>query len=150
MRAVIQRVTEASVEVSGIVTGKIGQGMVILFGAEEGDTNDDFDYVLKKCVNLRIFSDDDGKMNLALGDIGGEILCVSQFTLLGEIKKGNRPGFTRAMEPGAAKDIYDKFCDACERALGRKTQKGVFGADMKLYILNDGPVTIIVDSRNRI
>ena len=150
MRAVIQRVTQAHVSVDGVVTGKIGNGVVILFGAEDGDTKDDFDYVLKKCVNLRIFSDESGKMNLALKDIGGEILCISQFTLLGDIKSGNRPGFTRAMEPGAAKDIYDKFCDECEKILGRKTQKGVFGADMKVHILNDGPVTIIVDSRNRI
>lgn len=150
MRAVIQRVKKASVTVDGKVTGEIGKGLLILFGAEENDTKEDFDYCLKKCVDLRIFADDEGKMNLSVKDIGGEILAVSQFTLLAQIKKGNRPGFTQAMNPKEAEKVYDEFCKACESALGKETQKGVFGADMLVSLVNDGPVTIIVDSRNKI
>ena len=150
MRAVIQRVKEASVTVDGIVTGKIGQGLLILFGAENGDGNEDMEYVVKKCVNLRIFCDENDKMNLSVLDVGGEILVVSQFTLLAEIKKGNRPGFTRAMEPLTAEKEYERFCLLCEDATGKKVQRGVFGADMKVSLVNDGPVTIIVDSRNKI
>lgn len=150
MRAVIQRVKSASVTVDGTVTGKIGNGLLILFGAEEGDTAEDMDYVVKKCVNIRIFCDENDKMNLSVGDIGGEILAVSQFTLLAEIKKGNRPGFTRAMAPQDAEKMYEEFCSRCEEATGKKVQKGIFGADMKVELINDGPVTIIVDSRNKI
>lgn len=150
MRAVIQRVKKASVKVNGSITGEIGQGLLILFGAEEGDSREDFDYCLKKCVDLRIFSDSDGKMNLSVKDIDGEILAVSQFTLLAQIKKGNRPGFTLAMEPDKAKEVYETFCEECAKALGRETKKGIFGADMEVSLVNDGPVTIIVDSRNKI
>ena len=110
MRAVVQRVKEASVEVDGKITGEIGKGLLILFGAEEGDCKEDMDYVVKKCVNLRIFSDEEDKMNLSVNDIDGEILAVSQFTLLAEIKHGNRPGFTRAMKPDEAEGMYEEFC----------------------------------------
>lgn len=150
MRAVVQRVKSASVEVDGKITGKIGHGLMILFGAEEGDNGADMDYVVKKCVDLRIFCDEQDKMNLSVKDIEGEILAVSQFTLLAEIKKGNRPGFTRAMKPEEAERLYEEFCARCSEATGKVTQKGVFGADMKVSLVNDGPVTIIVDSRNKI
>ena len=150
MRAVIQRVKRASVTVEGNITGEIGQGFLILFGAEEGDVKDDMDYVVKKCVNLRVFSDENDKMNLSVKDIDGSILAVSQFTLLAEIKKGNRPGFSRAMAPVDAEKMYEEFCQRCEEEIGKKVQKGVFGADMKVELVNDGPVTIIVDSRNKI
>lgn len=150
MRAVIQRVKKASVKVHGNITGEIGKGLLILFGAEEGDSREDFDYCLKKCVDLRIFSDSDGKMNLSVKDIDGEILAVSQFTLLAQIKKGNRPGFTLAMEPNKAKKVYESFCEECAKALGKETKTGIFGADMEVSLVNDGPVTIIVDSRNKI
>lgn len=150
MRAVIQRVKKASVKVDGNITGKIGKGLLILFGAESSDTREDFDYCLKKCVDLRIFSDENGKMNLSVKDVDGEILAVSQFTLLGQIKKGNRPGFALAMEPSEAEKLYESFCEECSKALGKETKKGIFGADMEVSLINDGPVTIIVDSRNKI
>ncbi len=150
MRAVVQRVKNASVEVDGKITGEIGKGLLILFGAEEGDGKEDMDYVVKKCVNMRIFTDEQDKMNLALNDIDGEILAVSQFTLLAEIKHGNRPGFTRAMKPDEAEKMYEEFCTRCEEATGKTVKKGIFGADMKVSLINDGPVTIIVDSRNKI
>lgn len=149
MRAVLQRVKKASVKVLGETVGEIGQGLLILFGAEEGDTSSDFDYVLKKCAAIRIFSDENGKMNLSVKDIDGEALCVSQFTLSADIRRGNRPSFTRAMEPIAAEEMYNSFCEALGKELGKAVQKGVFGADMEVDLINDGPVTIIVDSRNR-
>lgn len=150
MRAVIQRVKNAKVEVEGKITGQINKGLLVLFGAEEGDTKEDLAYVVKKCVNLRIFCDENDKMNLSVIDIDGEILSVSQFTLLAQIKQGNRPGFTLAMKPEEAEKMYEEFCQECEKALGKKTQKGIFGADMEVSLVNDGPVTIIVDSRNKI
>ncbi len=150
MRAVVQRVKSASVEARGRITGEIGKGLLILFGAEEGDGKEDMDYVVKKCVNMRIFCDEQDKMNLALNDIDGEILAVSQFTLLAEIKHGNRPGFTRAMKPDEAEKMYEEFCARCTQATGKAVKKGIFGADMKVSLINDGPVTIIVDSRNKI
>ena len=150
MRAVVQRVKSASVTVDGSITGEIGKGLLILFGAEDGDEQEDMEYVVKKCVDLRIFCDEQDKMNLSVKDIGGEILAVSQFTLLAEIKKGNRPGFTRAMKPDEAEKMYEEFCQKCALATGKETKKGVFGADMKVELVNDGPVTIIVDSRNKI
>lgn len=150
MRAVIQRVKRASVTVDGTITGQIGKGLMILFGAEDGDTSDDLEYVVKKCVNLRIFSDENDKMNLSVLDVDGSILAVSQFTLLAQIKHGNRPGFTMAMEPKKANEMYEKFCQMCEEATQKKVERGIFGADMQVEILNDGPVTIIVDSRNKI
>lgn len=150
MRAVIQRVKNASVTVDENIVGKIDNGLLILFGAEEGDSREDMDYVVKKCVNMRIFCDENDKMNLSVKDIGGQILAVSQFTLLAEIKHGNRPGFTRAMKPDEAEKLYEEFCVRCENETGKKVERGVFGADMKVSLLNDGPVTIIVDSRNKI
>ena len=150
MRAVVQRVKKASVKVDGKITGEIEKGLLVLFGAEEGDTDADLDYIVKKTVGLRIFSDEDGKMNLSVTDIGGSVLAVSQFTLLAEIKKGNRPGFSMAMKPEAAEEMYEKYCARCREIVGKKTQKGVFGADMEVSLINDGPVTIIADSRNKI
>ncbi len=150
MRAVVQRVKSASVSVDGEITGQIEKGLLVLFGAEEGDTNEDLDYIVKKTVGLRIFSDENGKMNLSVTDIGGEVLAVSQFTLLAEIKKGNRPGFSMAMEPVKAEKMYEEYCSRCEQIVGKKTQKGIFGADMEVSLVNDGPVTIIADSRNKI
>lgn len=150
MRAVIQRVKNASVEVDGKTVGAIGRGLLVLFGAEDGDCGEDMDYVVKKCLNLRIFSDENDKMNLSVKDIDGEILSVSQFTLLAEIKKGNRPGFSRAMAPCEAEKMYEEFNERCSTELGKKVETGIFGADMKVELLNDGPVTIIVDSRNKI
>lgn len=149
MRAVIQRVKRARVTVDGNVTGEIGQGLLVLFGAENGDTDEDLEYIVKKSVGLRIFSDENGKMNLSVKDVGGSVLAVSQFTLLAEIKKGNRPGFSMAMEPNAAEEMYEKYCRCCEEILEKKTEKGIFGADMEVSLVNDGPVTIIADSRNK-
>ncbi|MBQ8540442.1 MAG: D-tyrosyl-tRNA(Tyr) deacylase [Clostridia bacterium] len=150
MRAVVQRVKSASVSVDGSITGEIGKGLLVLFGAEDGDVQEDMEYVVKKCVDLRIFCDEQDKMNLSVKDIDGEILAVSQFTLLAEIKKGNRPGFTRAMKPDTAEKMYEEFCHRCALATGKETKKGIFGADMKVELINDGPVTIIIDSRNKI
>lgn len=150
MRAVIQRVKQAKVSVDGVARGEIGKGLLILFGAEEGDNEHDMDYVVKKCTSLRIFSDENDKMNLSVNDVDGQILAVSQFTLLAEIKKGNRPGFSMAMEPEAAKKMYEEFCERCAAVTGKETKMGVFGADMAVELVNDGPVTIIVDSRNKI
>ncbi|MGM9552232.1 MAG: D-aminoacyl-tRNA deacylase [Clostridia bacterium] len=150
MKAVVQRVKSASVQVEGKITGEIGEGLLVLFGAEEGDKDEDLEYVIKKTIDLRIFSDENGKMNLSVKDIDGEILAVSQFTLLAQIKQGNRPGFTLAMEPARAQKMYEKYCKKCSEALGKETQKGIFGADMQVNLVNDGPVTIIVDSRNKI
>jgi D-tyrosyl-tRNA(Tyr) deacylase len=149
MRAVLQRVKRASVSVDSKIVGSTGKGLLIFFGAEEADTKDDFDYILKKCAGMRIFSDENGKMNLSLKDVGGGVLCVSQFTLLADIRRGNRPSFTRAMNPSEAEKLYDDFCTALASETGCEVQKGVFGADMEIEAINDGPVTIIADSRNR-
>jgi D-tyrosyl-tRNA(Tyr) deacylase len=149
MRAVIQRVTEASVRVDGKVTGAINKGLLILVGIEDADTQEDIDWLTKKIVGLRIFDDENGVMNLSVGDVEGGLLAVSQFTLMASTKKGNRPSYIRASKGDFAQPMYEKFCQALERETGKKTEKGIFGADMKVSLLNDGPVTIIMDTKNK-
>lgn len=145
MRAVIQRVHEARVTVGDETTGTIGPGLLVLLGAGGEDTDADLTYILEKTLNLRIFPDDQGKMNLSLLDTGGELLVVSQFTLYGDARKGRRPGFTRAMEPVRAETMYEDFV-AQARARGVEVQTGRFGADMDVSLTNHGPVTILLDS----
>ncbi|MDD6563812.1 MAG: D-aminoacyl-tRNA deacylase [Clostridiales bacterium] len=145
MRAVIQRVTSASVEVSGEVIGKIGKGLLVFLGVGDGDTEQDLNYIADKTVGLRIFSDEDDKMNLSVTDVNGEILVVSQFTLYGDCRKGRRPNFTSSMEPKRAQEMYEMFIDRI-KGKGISTEHGSFGADMQVKILNDGPVTILLDS----
>ncbi|MCR4672405.1 MAG: D-tyrosyl-tRNA(Tyr) deacylase [Lachnospiraceae bacterium] len=148
MRAVIQRVKNAQVAVEGELTGRIGQGFLILLGVSDEDNDEDLEYLVRKITRMRIFSDSNGKMNLALSDIGGEILVVSQFTLFADTRKGNRPGFSEAGSPEFSNEMYEKFIEKC-RALGFHTEHGIFGADMAVSLINDGPVTIVMDSRNR-
>lgn len=149
MRAVIQRVTEASVKVDGRVTGAIKEGLLILVGVEDADTEEDIEWLVKKIVGLRIFNDENGVMNLSVMDVGGGLLAVSQFTLMASTKKGNRPSYIRASKGDFAEPMYEKFCNALEKESGRKVEKGIFGADMKVSLLNDGPVTIIMDTKNK-
>lgn len=149
MRAVIQRVAEACVKVDGRVTGSIGKGLLILVGIEDSDTEKDIEWLTKKIVGLRIFDDENGVMNLSVMEIGGSILAVSQFTLMASTKKGNRPSYIRASKGDFAQPMYEKFCLALEQESGKKTEKGIFGADMKVSLLNDGPVTIIMDTKNK-
>ena len=146
MRAVLQRVTEASVTVEGKITGQIGPGLLVLLGVGKGDTEKDLDFMVDKIPALRIFEDAAGKMNLSLMDTSKALLAVSQFTLFADTKKGRRPSFIDAMEPEEAKRMYALFCERC-RALGITVQEGVFAADMKVALVNDGPVTICLDSR---
>ena len=146
MKAVIQRVSSASVEVESEIVGSCNKGYMILLGAEKGDTESEAELLARKTANLRIFCDDDDKMNLSILDIDGEILCISQFTLLADVKKGNRPSFINALEPVGAKRLYEYFCQ-CLRDLGvKKVDEGVFGGDMKVSLVNDGPVTILYDT----
>lgn len=149
MRTVIQRVTEASVKVDGKVTGAIKEGLLILVGVEDADTQEDIEWITKKIVGLRIFNDENGVMNLSVQDVGGGLLAVSQFTLMASTKKGNRPSYIRASKGDYAQPMYEKFCQALERESGKKVEKGIFGADMKVSLLNDGPVTIIMDTKNK-
>lgn len=149
MRAVIQRVTEASVKVNGRITGAIKEGLLILVGVEDADTEEDIEWLVKKIVGLRIFNDENGVMNLSVMDVGGGLLAVSQFTLMASTKKGNRPSYIRASKGDFAEPMYEKFCNALEKESGRKVEKGIFGADMKVSLLNDGPVTIIMDTKNK-
>lgn len=144
MRAVVQRVTGSHVSIDGEVVGKIGRGLNILLGVGPGDTDEDADKLAKKIAKLRIFNDDAGKMNLSLEKIGGEVLVVSQFTLYGDCRKGNRPSFIGSAEPGMAQALYERFVERM-RALGFKTETGEFGAMMDVHIENDGPVTLILD-----
>ncbi len=146
MRAVIQRVTSASVRVGGERVSSIGRGFLILLGVGAEDTDKDAADLAARCVALRVFEDDSGRMNRALADVGGEILAVSQFTLFGDARHGRRPSFTAAMEPVEAKRLYELFCEAC-RQNGAPVQTGVFRADMQVELINDGPVTILMDSR---
>jgi D-tyrosyl-tRNA(Tyr) deacylase len=147
MKAVIQRVSRAQVEVSSQVTGRIGRGLVILLGARAGDDEKEVDHLADKCAQLRIFEDDQGKMNLSLLEVGGEALIISQFTLYGDSSKGRRPSFTSALEPEKASSLYDRFVEAF-RQKGVKTETGIFGARMKVELVNDGPVTFIVTSKS--
>ncbi|MEZ4301403.1 MAG: D-aminoacyl-tRNA deacylase [Polyangiaceae bacterium] len=146
MRAVVQRVLSARVEVGGEVTGAIERGLIAFVGAAEGDTQADLDYVLGKVTGLRVFPDDAGKMSRALADIGGGLLVVSQFTVFGDVRRGLRPSFDGAMEPVAAERMYDDFVRLA-RARGLRVETGRFRADMRVFVENDGPVTILVDSR---
>jgi len=149
MRAVIQRVTEASCKVESKVTGEIAAGLMVLLGVEDNDTQDDVDWLAAKIVNMRIFGDDKDLMNKSLLDIGGGILLISQFTLFAATKKGNRPGFTRAARPDKAIPLYESMIEQLDQLLGQPVQTGIFGADMKVNLVNDGPVTIIIDTKNK-
>ena len=144
MRAVVQRVKEAEVKVDGKVTGKIGKGFLVLLGVKVGDTKEEADYLTKKVCGLRVFEDENEKMNLALKDVGGELLVVSQFTLYGDCSGGFRPSFIEAARPEKAEPLYEYFCNECSKK-GINVQKGIFGADMKVSLLNDGPVTILIE-----
>ncbi len=146
MKAVIQRVSSASVEVEGKTVGACGNGYLILFCAVEGDTEAEIELLARKVSTLRIFCDENDKMNLSLLDVGGEVLCISQFTLAADTKKGNRPSFTAALEPGRASLYYDMFCERLGLLGVLRVEKGIFGADMKVSLLNDGPVTIVLDT----
>ena len=145
MRAVVQRVKKSHVEVDGKITGQIDKGLMILLGISEDDKAEDIDYMVDKIINLRIFEDDENKMNLSLLDVGGELLVVSQFTLYGDCRKGRRPSFIKAARPEKAQQLYDQFIKKATD-LNVRVQSGVFRADMTVYIENDGPVTLIVDS----
>ncbi len=149
MRVVIQRVQEAEVKVDGTINGKIGKGLLVLAGFEEADNNEDLNWTANKICQLRIFSDDAGLMNLSVTDIDGEILLVSQFTLHAQTKKGNRPSFICAAKPDVAVPLYETFIAQLGTLMKTKIQTGIFGADMKVSLLNDGPVTIIIDSKNK-
>ncbi len=149
MRAVIQRVTQASCTVEEKVTGSIGIGFLVLLGIEDADTQEDLEWLAAKIVNMRIFSDEHGLMNKALADIGGDILLISQFTLFAATKKGNRPGFTRAARPDKAIPLYEEMIRQLSVLLEKPVQTGIFGADMKISLLNDGPVTILIDTKSK-
>lgn len=149
MRLVIQRVKNASVRIDGALKSAIGQGLLILIGIGEDDTEDDISWLIKKVIALRIFDDENGVMNKCVTDIDGEILVVSQFTLMASYKKGNRPSYIRAARPETAIPLYKRFCDALSEALGKTVGEGEFGADMKVELLNDGPVTICMDTKNK-
>ena len=144
MKLVIQRVKEAKVEVDKNIIGKINKGFLVFIGITHTDTRIEADYLVKKLCNLRVFEDEKGKMNLSIKEVKGEFLIVSQFTLYAECNSGNRPSFTNAAEPEKAKEIYEYFCSKCEEN-GIEIQKGIFGADMKVSLINDGPVTIILE-----
>ena len=149
MRAVIQRVSQSNVKVSGEVIGEIKGGLMVLVSFVDEDNDTDLDWMTKKIVNLRIFNDDEGKMNRSIQDVGGDILLISQFTLHGSTKKGNRPSFIKAAKPDIANVMYEKFIKILEQSLGKKIQTGEFGGDMKVSLVNDGPTTIIIDSKDR-
>lgn len=149
MRVVIQRVSEAEVKIKNEVVGAIGRGLLLLVGFEEDNTQEDIEYIGAKIANLRIFSDEEGKMNLSVNDIKGEALVVSQFTLFAQTKKGNRPSFIRAAKPEKAIAHYESFIQLLQQHIPTKIQTGKFGADMKIFLINDGPVTILLDSKNK-
>lgn len=149
MRAVIQRVTKASVTIHGSVNGSIEKGLLVFVGIEEADNAEDISWLSNKIINLRIFDDEQGIMNLSLKEIGGDILLISQFTLHATTKKGNRPGYSKAARPEVAIPIYQAFITHLNRGLEKQIATGEFGADMKVELLNDGPVTIIIDTKNK-
>ena len=148
MKAVIQRVANAQVTVDEKIVGKIEKGLLILLGIGKDDSDEDIDYLVRKIIHLRIFNDTDSKMNLSIKDIDGDVLIISQFTLFADTKKGNRPSYIQAAQPIIAKNLYEKFLHDFEKEFDKKIQEGIFGADMKVKLLNDGPVTIIIDSKN--
>jgi D-tyrosyl-tRNA(Tyr) deacylase len=147
MRAIIQRVSSASCSIEGKISGQIGKGFMILLGIEDNDTEEDLNWLAQKISNMRIFSDENGLMNKALTDVQGNILLVSQFTLFASTKKGNRPGFTRSAKPDLAIPFYEKMISELGQLTGTKIQTGVFGADMQISLVNDGPVTICIDTK---
>jgi len=149
MRAVIQRVSEASVTVGGEIVSTIAGGLLVLLGVEDGDGAEDIAWLAPKLVRMRIFPDEEGKMNRSLAETGGGAIVVSQFTLHASTKKGNRPSFLRAAAPAMAEPLYEAFCRGFEAELGKPVGRGVFGGDMKIALVNDGPVTIVIDSRQR-
>lgn len=149
MRAVIQRVAHASITINGTVKSEIGRGLLVLLGIEEADNADDIAWLAKKIGGLRIFDDENGVMNLSVKDIDGETLVVSQFTLMASYKKGNRPSYIRAAGHETAVPLYEDFCHAMEGETGKTVKTGTFGADMKVELLNDGPVTICMDTKNK-
>lgn len=148
MKIVIQRVTEANVKVEGKIVGEITKGLLLLIGIDEEDEKTDADWLVQKILNLRIFGDEEGKLNLSATDISGEILCISQFTLIADYKKGNRPSFIKAAKPDKAIPLFEYFKTEIAKS-GLKTESGIFGADMKVSLLNDGPVTIVMDSKTK-
>ncbi|MDO4511675.1 MAG: D-aminoacyl-tRNA deacylase [Bacteroidales bacterium] len=147
MRLVIQRVTSASVAIEGEIVGKIGQGLMVLVGVREGDTVDDMKWLAQKTVNMRIFNDDAGVMNRSVIDVDGQVLAVSQFTLNASTKKGNRPSYIHAAGHDLAVPLYEAYCEEVATLMGKTVERGRFGADMQVSLVNDGPVTIIIDSR---
>lgn len=149
MRAVLQRVTEASCVVDKKITGQIENGFLVLLGIEDADTTEDLEWLAQKIINMRVFSDEQDLMNKSLADVNGNILLVSQFTLFASTKKGNRPGFTRAARPDVAIPLYEQMIGKLSSLLGKRIETGIFGADMKISLLNDGPVTIVVDTKNK-
>ena len=149
MRVVLQRVSSASVTVEDKIVGEIQKGLVVLVGIEDADTQEDIDWLVTKITQLRVFGDENGVMNLSVEEVKGDVLVVSQFTLHAATKKGNRPSYIKAARPEVAIPLYEKFVSTLENKLGKKVPTGIFGADMKVALLNDGPVTIIMDSKNK-
>ena len=149
MRVVLQRVSKAKVSVGERITGSIGSGLLVLVGCEEADTAEDIEWLSNKIVNLRVFDDENGVMNLSLKDVDGELLVVSQFTLWASYKKGNRPSYIRAGKPDKTIPIYEKFCTTLSQTLGKPVETGEFGAEMQVELINDGPVTICMDTKNK-
>ncbi len=149
MRAILQRVTQASCTVDEKVTGEIGDGFLVLLGIEDADTNEDLVWLAQKIANMRVFNDENGLMNKSLSDIDGNILLISQFTLFAATKKGNRPGFTRAARPEKAIPLYEEMIKQLSTLINKDIHCGIFGADMKIKLLNDGPVTIVMDTKDR-
>ena len=149
MRVVVQRVSQSNVNVSGEVIGKIKEGLMVLVSFVDEDNDTDLGWMTKKIINLRIFNDNEGKMNRSVQDVGGDILLISQFTLHGSTKKGNRPSFIKAAKPDFANVMYERFIKVLEQSLGKEIQTGEFGGDMKVSLVNDGPTTIIIDSKDK-
>lgn len=149
MRTIIQRVSEAACRINDEVSGAIGQGFLVLLGIEETDTLEDLEWLASKIINIRVFEDEQGLMNKALADINGNILLISQFTLFASTRKGNRPGFTRAAKPDVAIPLYEAMIKRLSQLLNKPIQTGIFGADMKISLINDGPVTITIDTKNK-
>ncbi|MBP6576270.1 MAG: D-tyrosyl-tRNA(Tyr) deacylase [Chryseobacterium sp.] len=149
MKIVLQRVSEANVKVDNQIVGAIEKGLMLLIGVDETDESSDADWLVKKIIDVRVFSDDDGKMNHSVKDIDGEILCISQFTLISDYKKGNRPSYIKAAKPDKAIPLFEYFKDELKKS-GLKIESGIFGADMKVSLINDGPVTLVFDSKTKL